>query len=51
MSILELAERVRTACASSSQIEFVQYDQAYGDGFEDMRRRVPDVSKLRRLTG
>ena len=51
ISILDLAERVRTACASSSEIEFVHYEQAYGDGFEDMRRRVPDVSKLLRLTG
>ena len=51
ISILDLAELVRTACASSSEIEFVDYDRAYGTGFEDMRRRVPDVSKLLQLTG
>ena len=51
ISILSLAELVRDVCASSSEIEYVAYEQAYGHGFEDMRRRVPDVSKLRRLTG
>ena len=51
ISILELADLVKSACGSQSTIEFVTYDQAYGDGFEDMRRRIPDVSKLLRLTG
>jgi UDP-glucose 4-epimerase len=51
ISILDLAELVRTVCDSASEIEFVEYAQAYGEGFEDMRRRVPDVSKLLALTG
>jgi UDP-glucose 4-epimerase len=51
ISILDLAELVRTVCGSASEIEFVAYAQAYGEGFEDMRRRVPDVSKLLALTG
>ena len=36
---------------SPLQIQFVSYAQAYGDDFEDCRRRVPDLSKVRRLTG
>jgi UDP-glucose 4-epimerase len=36
---------------SRSQIVLVPYSTAYEEGFEDMRRRVPDVSKLNRLTG
>jgi UDP-glucose 4-epimerase len=51
ISILDLAELVRAAWGSSSEIEFVDYDRAYGTGFEDMRRRVPDVTKLLQLTG
>jgi UDP-glucose 4-epimerase len=51
LSILALAELVKEVCASDSPIIFVGYGDAYGDGFEDMRRRVPDVTKLQRLTG
>lgn len=51
VSIYELAERVRDAASSSSEIEFVSYQDAYQEGFEDMQRRVPDVSKLGALTG
>ena len=36
---------------SSSKIEFVPYDIAYAAGFEDMRRRKPDTSKITTLTG
>ena len=51
VSILELAERVRAAAGSSSEIVLVPYDEAYAEGFEDMRRRVPDLRKLERLVG
>ena len=51
ISILALAELIRTQAGSSSTIEHLDYDSAYGAGFEDMHRRVPDVSKLLRLTG
>jgi len=51
ITILELARRVKTLTESRSQIIFVPYEQAYGEGFEDMRRRVPDLSKISRLIG
>ena len=51
VTILELAERVRDAVASTSEIVFVPYSEAYVEGFEDMQRRVPDVRKLERVIG
>lgn len=51
VTINELARRVIQLTGSSSKIQHIPYDQAYEAGFEDMRRRVPDVSKLRRLIG
>jgi UDP-glucose 4-epimerase len=50
-TIRELAERVRDAAGSTSPIVTVPYSEAYAAGFEDMHRRVPDVSKLERTTG
>jgi UDP-glucose 4-epimerase len=49
ITILQLAERVRDRVKSGSEIRFVPYDVAYRPGFEDMQRRVPDLSKARRL--
>jgi UDP-glucose 4-epimerase len=51
ITILELARRIRRMCQSDSEIEFVPYEQVYGQSFEDMRRRVPDLRKIRRYTG
>jgi UDP-glucose 4-epimerase len=51
ISIGELAELVRKIVDSDSPVEFVDYEAAYGKGFEDMRRRVPDVGRLRSLVG
>lgn len=51
VSILRLAEMVRDTAGSSSEIVRVPYSEAYAAGFEDMMRRVPDVSKLERTTG
>ena len=51
VSIRDLAERVRTQCGSQSTIQYVPYDEAYEAGFEDMPRRVPDISKIRALVG
>jgi UDP-glucose 4-epimerase len=51
VTILELARRVIELCESRSTIEFVPYCEAYGAGFEEMQRRVPDASKVIRLTG
>jgi UDP-glucose 4-epimerase len=51
ISILALAERIVELLNSPSSIELVPYEQAYGEGFEDMRRRVPDNSRAQRLIG
>jgi UDP-glucose 4-epimerase len=51
VSILGLAERIRTLTGSSSPITVIPYDQAYEAGFEDMPRRVPDLTKIRNLIG
>ena len=50
-TVKQLAERIRAKCDSSSPIECVPYEQIYGRSFEDMRRRVPDLSKIRRFVG
>jgi UDP-glucose 4-epimerase len=51
ISILELAQRIKELTNSSSEISFVPYDEAYEEGFEDMPRRVPDISKINALVG
>src|SRR6476659_8269988 len=51
ISIMALAERVRALTASGSPIVTIPYDQAYESGFEDMPRRVPDLSKIGALIG
>ncbi|WP_437065437.1 NAD-dependent epimerase/dehydratase family protein [Streptomyces sp. enrichment culture] len=51
ISIGELADRIIAQAKSSSSVEYLSYDEAYGPGFEDMERRVPDTTKLRDLTG
>ena len=49
VSIRELAERVKKITRSESEIQFIPYDEAYEEGFEDMPRRIPDISKLHKL--
>ncbi len=49
ITMTQLAQRVKAQAASRSEIVFVPYDTAYGAGFEDMQRRVPDTAKLKRL--
>src|SRR5215213_6352865 len=51
VTILELAERVKGLTGSESEIVFVPYDEAYEEGFEDMPRRVPDITKVNALVG
>ena len=51
VTIRHLAERVKTLTSSESLIQYVPYDQAYEAGFEDMPRRVPDISKVKALIG
>src|SRR5262245_24858880 len=51
VTIRALAERVRDLAQSSSPIKSVPYDEAYESGFEDMPRRVPDLTKIHRMIG
>lgn len=51
VTIADLAMLIKRRSGSSSEIVYVPYDQAYQEGFEDMRRRVPDTSKIRKLIG
>ena len=50
-SIMELAKKVIKVTGSKSSIEKVAYEQAYPEGFEDMQRRVPDISKIKQVLG
>ena len=51
ITIGDLARRVKARTGAKSEVVLVPYDQAYEEGFEDMQRRVPDLAKLRALTG
>ena len=46
VTIRELAEQIVDRADSTSSIRYLPYEQAYSAGFEDMRRRVPDISKI-----
>ncbi len=50
-SIMDLATRVIENTGSSSTIEKIAYEKAYPEGFEDMQRRVPDISKIKQVLG
>jgi UDP-glucose 4-epimerase len=47
VTIKELADAVIKETSSQSSIEFIPYEKAYAPGFEDMQRRVPDISKIK----
>lgn len=51
ITIKQLAEKAIEMTGSSSTIKFIPYEDAYGDGFEDMQRRVPSLEKSKRLIG
>lgn len=51
ISIKELAEKIIAQTNSKSEIVYVPYNEAYGDGFEDMQRRVPNIDLINRLVG
>lgn len=51
ISVKNLAEKIVTQLNSQSTIEFVPYNEIYGDGFEDMLRRVPSIAKVQQLIG
>ncbi len=49
VSMNDLAERIKKATGSASKIVHIPYEEAYVEGFEDMRRRVPDISLAKKL--
>jgi len=51
IAIRELAELVKRLCASASPIALVPFERAYEEGFEDMARRLPDITKVQRAVG
>ena len=51
ISIMELAKKVIEITGSNSTIEKIAYEKAYPQGFEDMQRRVPDISKIKQALG
>jgi UDP-glucose 4-epimerase len=51
VTIKELALMVKEMAGSESDIEYISYEKAYGPGFEDMKRRCPDISKITELLG
>ena len=50
-SIADVARRVKAMTGSSSEIRYIPYEEAYGEGFEDMERRVPNLAKIKDLIG
>jgi UDP-glucose 4-epimerase len=51
ISIMDLAKKVIAVTGSTSKVEMLSYEKAYPAGFEDMERRVPDISKIKRVLG
>jgi UDP-glucose 4-epimerase len=51
VSIRELAQIVKEMTDSNSEIEYLTYEKAYGPGFEDMKRRCPDITRIKDLIG
>lgn len=51
VTILQLADKILAKAGSNSAVELISYDDAFPAGFEDMRRRIPDTTKIRTLTG
>jgi UDP-glucose 4-epimerase len=51
ISMLELAARIKNLTGSESEIVLIPYSEAYGSGFEDMPRRIPDITKIGRALG
>lgn len=51
ITVLQLAETIRAQAGSQSEIKFVPYEEAFGEGFEEMQRRVPSIEKIKRLIG
>jgi UDP-glucose 4-epimerase len=51
ISMNDLAKKIIEETGSKSEIKYIPYSEAYGDGFEDMERRVPNIELIKSLTG
>ena len=51
ISINDLAQKIIVECESKSEIVYLPYEEAYGNGFEDMERRVPNIDLIKKLVG
>ena len=51
ISMNDLAKKIFEEIGSKSEIKYIPYSEAYGDGFEDMERRVPNIDLIKSLTG
>ncbi|MCD4651892.1 MAG: GDP-mannose 4,6-dehydratase [Candidatus Cloacimonetes bacterium] len=51
ITIEELARKIKKMTGSKSKIEYIPYDKAYEEGFEDMRKRMPSIDKIKKITG
>lgn len=51
ISINDLAKKIKKITGSASDIAHISYEEAFGKGFEDMQRRTPDISKIKKLIG
>ncbi|MBA7514657.1 UDP-glucose 4-epimerase [subsurface metagenome] len=51
ITISDLAKKVKRLTKSNSEIVYLSYEEVYGEGFEDMRHRIPDTTKIRNLIG
>jgi UDP-glucose 4-epimerase len=51
IAISELARRVIAVCKSSSSVEYISYERAYGQVFDDTQRRVPNLDRIRSMIG
>ena len=51
VSIEQLAKEIIRITKSKSKIEYIPYEKAYEEGFEDMQRRIPDTTKINKLIG
>lgn len=51
ITIGNLAKKVKETVKSKSEIQYIPYNEAYEEGFEDMMRRVPDLTKIKKIIG
>lgn len=51
VTIENLARKVKQLTKSKSKIQYISYEEAYEEGFEDMRKRVPDLTKIKKIIG